>query len=151
MPYNHILEKLPYAAPFLFVDGIHHVDANGIEGYFTFTEEMPFFRGHFKNRPVAPGALLTECCAQIGLVCMGIHLLVESNALSNSSGLSIAFSSSEMEFLLPVYPNEKVVVIATKVYFRFHKLKCSVKMYNEKGGLVCRGILAGMIIPNQHE
>ena len=145
MNYNYILDKLPFAKPFLFVDGLNYVDDNGAEGYFMFREEMSFYQGHFKDRPITPGVLLTECCAQIGLICMGIHLLIKSDTLSKELNINVALSSSEMEFLKPVYPNETVKVIASKVYFRFHKLKCDVKMYNQNGVLVCKGTLAGML------
>ncbi len=151
MNYNYILDKLPFAEPFLFVDGLNYVDENGIEGYFMFKEEMSFYQGHFKGYPITPGVLLTECCAQIGLICLGIHLLIRSNTLSKELKINAALSSSEMEFLKPVYPNETVKVISSKVYFRFHKLKCDVKMYNQKGVLVCKGTLAGMLNMSENE
>jgi 3-hydroxyacyl-[acyl-carrier-protein] dehydratase len=55
-------------------------------------------------------------------------------------------TSTEIEFLKPVFPKEKVWIISEKVYFRFGKLKCKVEMKNEKGEEVCRGIIAGMIV-----
>ncbi|WP_338039420.1 hotdog fold domain-containing protein [Maribacter litopenaei] len=54
-------------------------------------------------------------------------------------------SSSEMEFLQPVFPGETVTVVSKKIYYRFHKLKCEVKMYNEEMELVCKGVLSGML------
>ncbi|HEA23390.1 hypothetical protein LCGC14_2502100 [marine sediment metagenome] len=141
---DHILEKLPYARPFLFVDELSKIDDNGIEGTFTFTKTLDFYKGHFKDNPVTPGVILTECCAQIGLVCLGIFLLAKD--ISNSTtNLQIGMSRSEMEFLLPVFPGEKVTVTSEKRYFRFHKLKCAVKMHNAYGQLVCKGEIAGMI------
>jgi 3-hydroxyacyl-[acyl-carrier-protein] dehydratase len=50
-----------------------------------------------------------------------------------------------MDFYLPVLPNENVTVISEKEVFRFNKLKCKVKMLNEKGELVARGLISGMI------
>lgn len=138
---NDFLKKLPYTKPFLFVDGLTHIDANGVVGYCTFREDSDFYKGHFKDNPVTPGVILTECCAQIGLVCLGLYVLDDDDF----SGLKIGMSSSEMEFYIPVYPNEKVTVTSEKVYFRFNKLKCKVKMHNSKGELVCRGTLAGML------
>lgn len=143
MEYNSILDQLPYASPFLFVDTLHKVDEYGVEGAFLFKEDAAFYSGHFKDYPVTPGVILTECCAQIGLVCLGIFLLNKDS----DEKRKIAMSSSEMEFYLPVYPNEKVVVVSKKIYFRFHKLKCEVKMYNSKNKMVCKGVLAGMLKP----
>ena len=144
MDSNRIVENLPYTKPFLFVDELIKIDDSGTQGSFTFSKNLDFYKGHFKDNPVTPGVLLTECCAQIGLVCLGIYLL-EKVAHAGTKNLQIGMSSSEMEFLLPVFPGEKVTVTSEKRYFRFHKLKCGVKMYNAEGKLVCKGEIAGMI------
>jgi 3-hydroxyacyl-[acyl-carrier-protein] dehydratase len=138
--FKDIISKLPYTKPFLFVDEINEINDNGVVGNFTFKADSDFYKGHFKNFPVTPGVILTECCAQIGLVCLGIHLLADKIANETKIGLS----SSEMEFLAPVFPNETVTVSSELVYFRFHKLKCKVKMLNANGDMVCKGVIAGM-------
>lgn len=137
-----IIHKLPYTEPFLFVDTITTIDDFGVEGGFTFRKELAFYGGHFKDKPVTPGVILTECCAQIGLVCLGIYLIEQNQLEANQ----IAMTSSEMEFLKPVFPDETVKVESEKVYFRFGKLKCKVKMYDSSGTLVCQGVLSGMIV-----
>ena len=141
MTKEDIISSLPYAKPFLFVDDISHIDENGVEGSYTFDENLDFYKGHFKDNPVTPGVILTEVMAQIGVVCLGIYLL--NNEFTNNS--IIALTSSEIEFLKPVYPKKKVTVISEKVFFRFGKLKCQVKMINEKKELVCQGTIAGVI------
>jgi len=60
--------------------------------------------------------------------------------------MTISLTSSSIEFLKPVFPNEKVTVISEKVYFRFNKLKCKVKMLNADNEEVCSGTISGMII-----
>lgn len=139
---EEIIPKLPYSKPFLFVDEIIRVDENGVEGTFTFDEKLDFYAGHFKDNPITPGVILTEVMAQIGLVCFGIFLL--NNTFNTDT--SIALTSTEIHFLKPVYPKEKVTVISEKIYFRFGKLKCKVSMKNEKEEVVCSGIIAGMIV-----
>jgi 3-hydroxyacyl-[acyl-carrier-protein] dehydratase len=142
MTNQEIISKLPYSKPFLFVDKVLNINENGVEGCFTFDEKLDFYKGHFKENPVTPGVILTETMAQIGLVCLGIFLFKEVQ-----QKVTIAFTSSEIEFLKPVFPNEKVIVFSEKVYFRFGKLKCKVKMINQSGIEVCRGTIAGMISP----
>lgn len=142
MTNKEIISKLPYTKPFLFVDELLHVDQNGVEGNYTFNENLDFYKGHFNNNPVTPGVMLTEVMAQIGVVCLGIYLLNEKF----NKNTSIALTSIEIDFLKPVFPNEKVTVISEKVYFRFGKLKCKVVMKNEKGEIVCSGVIAGMIL-----
>lgn len=140
-----ILDRLPYTNPFLFVDTLAHIDENSVTGSYTFRADSYFYRGHFKGHPVTPGVILTECCAQIGLVCLGIYLLGNHRVSQATEGLQVAFSSSAMDFYKPVWPGETVKVIAEKQYFRFNKLKCDVKLFNAQEILVCKGVLAGML------
>lgn len=142
MKKQEIIAKLPYSKPFLFVDEILSINENGVEGSYTFDSDLDFYKGHFKDNPITPGVILTEVMAQIGLVCLGIFLLNDKF----NKNTSIALSSTEIEFLKPVFPNEKVTVISEKMYFRFGKLKCKVKMINEKEEEVCSGTMAGMIV-----
>jgi 3-hydroxyacyl-[acyl-carrier-protein] dehydratase len=142
MTKEEIISKLPYIKPFLFVDELLHIDENGVEGCYTFDENLDFYRGHFKDNPITPGVILTEVMAQIGLVCLGIYLLNDTF----NKNTSIALTSTEIEFIKPVFPNEKVIVISEKIYFRFGKLKCKVLMKNEKEEVICSGTIAGMIV-----
>ena len=57
----------------------------------------------------------------------------------------IAMTSTQVDFLLPVYPGEKVTVISEKFISRFGKLKCNIHMVNSKGEVVCKGVISGMI------
>jgi 3-hydroxyacyl-[acyl-carrier-protein] dehydratase len=142
MTNQDIIAKLPYSKPFLFVDEITSISENGVVGNYTFDESLDFYKGHFKDNPVTPGVILTEVMAQIGVVCLGIYLL--NNDINKNT--LIALTSIEIEYLKPVLPKEKVVVISEKIYFRFGKLKCKVKMINDSGIEVCNGTIAGMIV-----
>lgn len=145
MPYKYILSRLPYTSPFLFVDEITYVDEKGATGSYRFPEDSFFYKGHFKNKPVTPGVILTECMAQIGVVSLGIHLLDNEPSSKKRQETKIALSSTNVDFYLPVLPGEQVKVISEKLYFRFNKLKCKVEMFNAEEKLVCRGEIAGMI------
>lgn len=140
MDKDEILARLPYKKPFLFVDDIIEIGDNHVVTEYTFDGELDFYKGHFEDFPVTPGVILTETMAQGGVVCLGIFLL-------NGAEVSrMALTSSEIEFYKPVFPGEKVVVTSEKIYFRFGKLKCRVKMENMDGDEVCNGTIAGMII-----
>jgi len=142
MKKEEIISKLPYCKPFLFVDEIIHIDSNGVVGSFTFDENLDFYKGHFRERPVTPGVILTEVMAQIGLVCLGIFLLDDSFNKNTAIGLT----STDIEFLKPVFPKEKVTVVSEKIYFRFGKLKCNVLLKNQNNEVVCSGTIAGMLV-----
>ena len=142
MTEQQIISYLPYQDPFLFVDELTMISSEGVTGNYTFKKEAYFYAGHFKNNPITPGVILTECMAQIGLVCLGIYMLRDELIAGNPQ---IALTSSQVDFFIPVLPGEKVTVMSEKEVFRFNKLKCNVKLLNEKGELVCRGKISGMI------
>lgn len=137
-----ILSHLPYSKPFLFVDELQHIDENGVTGSYTFSEDLDFYKGHFKDHPVTPGVILTETMAQIGLVCLGIYLT--ATAVAGVPG-HVMLTSTAIDFMKPVFPGEKVTVTAERVYFRFKKLNCTVQMTNAAGEVVCKGTIAGMV------
>tara|TARA_B100001059_G_scaffold236625_1_gene288364 strand:- start:3409 stop:3849 length:441 start_codon:yes stop_codon:yes gene_type:complete len=140
---NDIIKLLPYQHPFLFVDILTTISNKGITGSYTFKKDEYFYKGHFKDNPITPGVILTECMAQIGLVCLGIYMLKDEILEDNKP--QIALTSSQVDFFLPVFPGETVTVVSEKEVFRFNKLKCKVKMFNQKNELVCRGQISGML------
>ncbi|WP_432712520.1 3-hydroxyacyl-ACP dehydratase FabZ family protein [Pedobacter sp.] len=142
MTANEIIEKLPYSYPFLFVDELLHIDENSSTGTFTYSKDLDFYKGHFKDHPVTPGVILTETMAQIGLVCLGIFL---SGNVDDGSTSHVMLTSTAIDFMKPVFPGEQVKVTAEKVYFRFKKLHCNVQMQNAAGEVVCKGTISGMV------
>ncbi|WP_166959712.1 3-hydroxyacyl-ACP dehydratase FabZ family protein [Yeosuana marina] len=146
MTSKEIISLLPYEQPFLFVDSLSAISEEGTTGHYTFKNDAYFYQGHFKNNPVTPGVILTECMAQIGVVCLGIYLM--KDMISENFQPQIALTSSQVDFFLPVFPNEKVTIVSEKEVFRFNKLKCKIKMFNSNEELVCRGCISGMIKPS---
>lgn len=140
-----LIAQLPYSEPFLFVDEIEEVSADRIRGNYKFREDAFFYKGHFKDSPVTPGVILTECIAQIGLSTFGIYLANDPDLVARSK---IVLVASQLHFYELVFPKEKVTVYSEKQYFRFGKLKCKVKMLNENGRVVCDGEISGMIHAN---
>lgn len=144
MKKEEIISKLPYEEPFLFVNELSEISEIGCKGVYTLKKEEYFYQGHFKDKPITPGVILTEIMAQIGLVCLGIFLLKEK---AEQEEVGVAMSSTNIEFYKSVLPGETVRVESEKEYFRFNKLKCKVKMFNEENTMVAKGFIAGMIIP----
>lgn len=120
---ENILNKLPYSAPYRFVDEITFVSEKKIEGNYTFRDDEFFYKGHFTGNPVTPGLILVECMGQIGLVAFAIYLFPDFK-------ISPLLSTVEAEFLHPVLPGEKVYVESEKVFCRNGILKCKIRMFN---------------------
>ena len=142
MRFNEILNKLPFAKPFLFVDELFHVDENGASGSFTFHKEMDFFKGHFVNEPIVPGSILTETMAQIGGACLGIYLILNDNEHNDKVYVATSY---HVDFYLPVFPDEKIMVSSEKIYARFGKLKYNAVAKNLSGEIVAKGVFSGML------
>lgn len=141
MKTTDILNLLPYSEPFLFVDELELATLEKVIGSYTFKKDLDFYKGHFRDFPITPGVILVECMVQIGLCCMGIMIMENENAKDYTFGLG----NTSIDFLLPVLPGEKVKVISEKVFCRYNKLKCKVKMINEKDEVIARGTISGMI------
>ena len=104
MTAQEIIDQLPYQPPFLFVDELTTLSEELVEGTYRFKEDEYFYTGHFKNNPITPGVILIETMAQIGVVCMGMQILKDEL----TKGIKMAFTSSQVDFFLPIYPGEKV-------------------------------------------
>jgi len=141
---QQILDALPYSHPFHFVEEITALTDSGLSGTYTLKEDEFFYQGHFEGNPITPGVIITEIAAQIGLVCLGLYLLIKDG---KGTDFLPTFTEANVHFLKPVLPGTKLTVVSEKDYFRFNKLKCKVKVFDESNNLVCEGYLSGFITP----
>ncbi|WP_124980432.1 3-hydroxyacyl-ACP dehydratase FabZ family protein [Nonlabens xiamenensis] len=141
---ERIVANLPYGEGFKFVDRLLEVDEESVVGIYTFRSDAYFYQHHFKDEPITPGVLLTECMAQIGLACLGSHLV-------EGSQKGVAFTENHIRFLKTVPPNTTVIVSAKKEYFRFNKLKVIVQMLDEHEDKVAEGWMSGIMLAQKEE
>lgn len=137
---KQILEQVPQASPFRFIDGIDEVSQEHVVGHYTFKKDEFFYKGHFPSRPITPGVILIETMAQIGLVALSLYLQITAQQTDRYLTL---FTDCEIEFFAQVNPGDKVIVKSKKVFFRRAKLKAEVEMTLENGELVASGIISG--------
>lgn len=139
---QEILDRLPFAHPYRFVDELLEVDEEQLTATYTFKQDEFFYEGHFPSRPVTPGAILAETAAQ-AVLALGIYLVREDESAFQKV---IFLTSSELRFKRIVFPGDRVLVYVEKMYFRFNKLKCKVKMTTLTGETICRGNISGILI-----
>lgn len=125
-----IISKLPYGDGFRFVDEITFVDDNRIVGNYTFKADAPYYKWHFKHRPVTPGVLLIECMGQIG---MASHIIFLEKLYDSNAEVTPVMQNMEISFLTEVLPGDKLEVEAHKIYYRNGVLKSSICLRNSEG------------------
>jgi len=102
-----ISHGLPHRAPFIFVDVVREVSADGKALCTkTFSGEESFFRGHFPGDPLVPGVILTEALAQTAGIAAGYGTAGKSYRLS---------AIKQMKFLRPVRPGDAILLEALKI------------------------------------
>ena len=72
MENREIMQQIPHAFPFVFVDRVLHLEA-GVRGVGVknVTLNERFFLGHFPGNPILPGVLIVEALAQLGGLVVG--------------------------------------------------------------------------------
>ena len=124
-----IISKLPYGDDFRFVDEISFVDENRIVGNYTFRSDAPYYKWHFRHKPVTPGVLLIECMGQIG---MASHIVFLENLLEFKGSINPIMLNMDVSFLKEVMPGERLVVESQKIYYRGGVLKSRICLRNSR-------------------
>lgn len=136
-----ILALIPQQAPFRFIDRILEIDNDRVMGQYTFRQDEWFYRGHFPGRPVTPGVILLETMAQIGIVTLALHKLLEEG--KDPAAYLTLFQDAQVEFLVPVFPGDTVTVKAEATVWRRGKIKAKIDLFKGEE-LAVSGVLAGM-------
>lgn len=92
-----IKNNLPHREPFLFVDEVCSFEQNkNITARLFLSRELPFFKGHFPEKPIMPGVLIAEALAQTS------GLIVSLSKMSEGGIFYLA--STNIKFLEVVEP-----------------------------------------------
>ena len=92
-----IKNNLPHREPFLFVDAVSSFDeGKSISASFFLSKDLPFFKGHFPEKPIMPGVLIAEALAQAS------GLIVSLSKMSEGGIFYLA--STNIKFIEVVEP-----------------------------------------------
>ena len=97
-----IMKIIPYQEPFLFMDKVISLSNNRIVAIKDLTGNEDFFKGHFVDFPIMPGALTVEGMGQAAT------LLARSNIPNHYEKEVLAYKLKEVKFMSPILPPEQV-------------------------------------------
>lgn len=97
-----IMKIIPYGKPFLFLDRVISLTNNKIIAVKDFTGKEDFYKGHFVDFPITPGALTVEGMGQAAT------LLVRSNIPNHKEKDVLAYKLKEAKFIAPILPPAQV-------------------------------------------
>jgi 3-hydroxyacyl-[acyl-carrier-protein] dehydratase len=131
--HKQLLERMPYAPPFFFIDKIIEIDEKKVVATYYFSENLDFYKGHFKHKPITPGVILLEAMGQVGCVLHGIYLF---KLYENKKKFEPALGSIEVNFFQLVYPNTAVSIESELSYVRNNYISSVISIYDEQRNLM---------------
>ncbi|MCX6155912.1 MAG: bifunctional UDP-3-O-[3-hydroxymyristoyl] N-acetylglucosamine deacetylase/3-hydroxyacyl-ACP dehydratase [Candidatus Kapabacteria bacterium] len=106
MDIYELMKVMPHRYPFLLVDKVIESDKinRKLVAVKNVTINEPYFNGHFPDKPVMPGVLITEAMAQAG----ALLILQENLDLSNKLMLFLGIRNAK--FRKPVIPGDQLIL-----------------------------------------
>jgi 3-hydroxyacyl-[acyl-carrier-protein] dehydratase len=109
---DEILQILPHREPFLFVDRVtRFVPEKMIMAERTIRSDEPWFKGHFPQKAIMPGALILDALAQTSGLLLGFSKKAKDEATTSQSQI-FYLASSNIKFIASAYPGETLDLIA---------------------------------------
>lgn len=104
-----IKKILPHRPPFLFVDHVVSFTRDKkIETERYLHKDEPFFKGHFPEKPIMPGVLVTDALAQTSGLLWGFSKQAAENETKSAMPPPEIFflAAANMKYLKPAYPGD---------------------------------------------
>ena len=97
-----VKQIIPYDEPFLFIDKVLSLTNSKIVAIKELSGKEDFFKGHFVDFSIMPGALTVEGIGQTAT------LLVRSNITNHQEKDILAYKLKEVKFIAPILPPQQV-------------------------------------------
>jgi beta-hydroxyacyl-ACP dehydratase FabZ len=124
MEINEIKKLLPHRYPFLLVDRVVVLNADGITALKNVTANEEFFSGHFPAQPIMPGVLQIEALAQAA----GLFALSQPGA--PAGGAATLFAGVDgVKWKRPVVPGDQLRLVVKPIKMRPPLLVCQGAAY----------------------
>lgn len=99
---EEIKKIIPYEEPFLFVHGIEEIGDNKISGFYQTDINDDYFRGHFRDYKIMPGALVVEAIAQLAT------FLLRQKIANHQDYHFLAYEIRSCQFYQPIFPGDRI-------------------------------------------
>ncbi len=131
---KYIKKIIPYDKPFLMIDKVLELNKKKIIAIKNVKKDEYYFKGHFKDFPIMPGALIVEALGQAAT------LLVRYNIKNHEQKDILAYKIRSAKFFRPTFPGHTLRFEAKLLFifrniafvngnvFRKEKLVSKVKM-----------------------
>ena len=97
-----IKKIIPYDKPFLFIDKVLSLNNTKIVAIKDLSGNEDFFKAHFVDFPIMPGALTVEGMGQAST------LLVRNNIQNHQEKDILAYKLKEVKFMAPIFPGDQI-------------------------------------------
>ena len=106
-----ILAVLPHRPPFLFVDRVTElVLFRRIVAERWLMAEEPQFAGHFPQRPIMPGVLISEALAQTSGLLLGLSRTIAAGKDQAGPADLFYLAAVNVKFVSPAMPGERLIL-----------------------------------------
>ncbi len=121
-----IYKTIPHRPPFLFVDKIIEITAEGAVCERTIRADEPQFEGHYPGNPIMPGVLLCESVFQTGAIYLAKQIEAEGKSLHEVT--PVLSRIRDARFKSMVKPGDTLTISVTMIetLSKFHFLKGKV-------------------------
>jgi len=110
-----IKKIIPYDNPFLFINKVLSIDRKKIIAIKNIRKDESYFKGHFKDFPIMPGALIVEGLGQAAT------MLIRYNLKNHEQKDILAYKIRSAKFFRPTFPGQTLRYEA-KLIFMFKKI-----------------------------
>jgi len=124
LDFDSIKKVIPYDKPFIFVDKILNLEKGSIVGIKKIRADEEFFKGHFVDFPIMPGALMIEGLGQTAT------LLIRYNLLNHQEKDILAYKIKEASFTSPVFPGMEIRYEANLIAYDEREAVINGKIYS---------------------
>jgi 3-hydroxyacyl-[acyl-carrier-protein] dehydratase len=119
----NIEQTIPHRPPFLFVDRVIEVTAEGACCERMIRAEEPQFAGHYPGNPIMPGVLLCEAVFQTGAIYLAKQIEKAGRSLNDVTPVLVKINEARFKNIVRPGDLLRIEVTMKETLSKFHFLK----------------------------